>query len=412
MRVHDARHAGTLTENPLAGQPNQADCLVEGSPGNVCKLVAGGTTGDGGCGGARDFKLDKVGKQEVLYYAQDSSGNLGFIRRTVEIRDGSPPIIKLNADQRQGLGDNVLDPANEESNLMDMYILCKPSRGGLGCKSNTVSQLLKETILAQLQRPSSTSTVCRCTPHVEDLRSDSTLEPELRTRLTEKCPAETGGATNAMSAVWYNPSNIKCPANPGDRKANGCYEPRLNCEEVVTPAGIHYMDAGAYAEEAVFPKELEFMPNRVSISDTRSVSYKAYEEALSKKTVRIHNNVNVFPHKGASPVVHDVVYIVGGCHLLLPLFCGPAPPQPQCLRSGFPVAVTVAAWHPFRPSHRRARSRCACGEVHVARCTWRAARRHPSRSQKTTRWGCALLASERVFQAGWVARALVSGCPL
>jgi hypothetical protein len=46
----------------------------------------------------------------------------------VEIRDGSPPVIKLNADQRQGLGDNVLDPAGEFSFFFSSFLLGNSAR--------------------------------------------------------------------------------------------------------------------------------------------------------------------------------------------------------------------------------------------------------------------------------------------
>jgi hypothetical protein len=76
-------------------------CKIVGDPGKVCKVIAQGETGQ--CVDELDFDLYKTGKQFILYYFEDDSGNLGNVVRTLDIRDAIPPTIKLFADQRAKL---------------------------------------------------------------------------------------------------------------------------------------------------------------------------------------------------------------------------------------------------------------------------------------------------------------------
>ena len=307
IMVYEESNICKRIDNPKAGQEGEPECSVVGDPGKVCKVIAGGTKGK--CTDPSDFDLDRTGKQQILYYAMDSSDNLNFLLRTVEINDSTPPTIKLYTDTRLKL-----------DLLYEDFITCK----GTGCRAtyDFTNKTSKYSImLNNLERPQTLRPgICRCSPDVEaEKTADRNLNKEAE-RISTKCPTEVTSRTELLtdcangvwdkagkcvSQVYWKPSGPTC-TNPDNKKENECYEPRQRCETLVTAAGIKYLDPGAEAMDAVKPKELEMNPKRVN--NDRTI-FDPQDADHTEQTLRVHNSVNVYPHKGPIPVVYEVTYM-------------------------------------------------------------------------------------------------------
>lgn len=265
---------------------NGTSCDVDMPPGTLCKIVSGGAGGSG-CSGQRDFDFTKVGNQTVVYYAVDRSMNVNKITRTVNINDATPPTLKLYPDLRLGL-----IPWLTNNNMTD---------------------LIKD----QIQRPRSPGHIfCRCTPSIKEW-VDSRLSSAFRDenpeseRLIKGCPAEVNGPAldnfdeNIFKQIVFKPDSIGCNK---DTRNDFCFEERLRCEQVKTPAGLSYFDAGAMAEDTVKPQTIKFYP-----PGPREKFEAVTDIPDPKETIRVHNSVNSAPQgPGASVIL---------CHLLCGRWC-------------------------------------------------------------------------------------------
>lgn len=87
-------------------------CEFFGTPGGVCRLVAGGFSPQNNCSGGLDLDNRRVGNQTILYVARDSVGNVRVARRVVIVTDANPPSLTLTPAGGNGLVANPAGSAN------------------------------------------------------------------------------------------------------------------------------------------------------------------------------------------------------------------------------------------------------------------------------------------------------------